>query len=72
MARYSGARGCTGVILAAANLEPELCTQAFAGDVKAQRALLSAHRIVREDAPHGLKRELNARFGTPTHCRHHV
>ena len=72
MALFSGALGCTGVILAAANLEPELCTQAFAGDVEAQRSLLPAHRIAREDAPHGLKRELNARFGTPAHCRHHT
>ena len=40
MALYSGALGCTGAILAAANLEPELCAKAFAGDVDAQRSLL--------------------------------
>jgi 4-hydroxy-tetrahydrodipicolinate synthase len=72
MALYAGALGCTGVILAAANLEPELCTKAFAGEVEAQRALLPAHRIAKEDVPNALKRELNARYGTPAHCRHHV
>ena len=37
--------GCTGAILAAANLEPELCGEAFAGNVAAQKDLLDAHRI---------------------------
>ncbi len=66
-----GALGCTGAILAAANLEPELSAKAFAGDVDSQRSLLDAHRIASFDSPHGLKRELHARYGTPPHCRHH-
>ena len=37
--------GCTGAILAAANLEPELCADAFAGNVQAQKDLLWAHKI---------------------------
>ncbi len=71
MALYAGALGCTGAILAAANLEPELSAKAFAGDVDAQRSLLDAHLIASFDSPHGLKRELHARYGTPPHCRHH-
>ena len=49
MALYAGALGCTGAILAAANLEPELAAKAFGGDVAAQRALVDSapHRVVR-------------------------
>ena len=49
MALYAGALGCTGAILAAANLEPELSAKAFAGDVDAQRcaARRPPHRVVR-------------------------
>ena len=43
---YAGQLGCTGAILAAANLEPELCADAFAGNVPAQKDLLHAHKIV--------------------------
>jgi 4-hydroxy-tetrahydrodipicolinate synthase len=71
MVLYAGALGCTGAILAAANLEPELAAKAFGGDVDAQRSLLDAHRIASFDSPHGLKRELHARYGTSPHCRHH-
>ena len=73
MALYAGALGCTGAILAAANLEPEL-QRARRSPATSTRSvsLLDAHRIASFDSPHGLKRELHARYGTPPHCRHHA
>lgn len=61
---YAGLLGCTGAILAAANLDPEGCVAAFEGDGTAQRNLLDAHRSVGTDFPRGLKRELRRRLGT--------
>jgi 4-hydroxy-tetrahydrodipicolinate synthase len=66
---YAGMLGCTGCILAAANLEPERCIDAFAGDIAAQKALLPAHRIVSMYGVKGIKEELARRFGTSTVCR---
>lgn len=66
---YAGILGCTGCILAAANLEPERCIDAFAGDVSAQKALLPAHRIVSQIGVKGIKEELARRYGTSTVCR---
>jgi len=66
---YAGMLGCTGCILAAANLEPERCIDAFAGDISAQKALLSAHRIVSAYGVKGIKEELARKFGTSTVCR---
>src|SRR5215211_5375627 len=40
MVAWAGMLGATGAILAAANLEPELCVDAFAGSVAAQKDLL--------------------------------
>jgi 4-hydroxy-tetrahydrodipicolinate synthase len=66
---YAGLLGCTGCILAAANLEPERCIDAFAGDVGAQKDLLFAHKIVSLYGAKGIKEELSRRYGTSTVCR---
>ena len=66
---YAGMLGLTGAILAAANLEPELCADAFAGQVAAQKDLLFAHRIVSHYGVKGIKEELARKFGTSTVCR---
>lgn len=59
----AGAVGATGAILALANAEPQLCAAALGGDGKAQRALLSAHRIASTDFPVGIKSLVAERFG---------
>jgi 4-hydroxy-tetrahydrodipicolinate synthase len=69
IALYAGTLGVTGMILAAANLEPELCADAFAGSVAAQKALLSAHRVVSTYGVKGIKEELARKFATSTVCR---
>jgi dihydrodipicolinate synthase/N-acetylneuraminate lyase len=69
VAAYAGMLGCTGMILAAANLEPELCADAFAGSVPAQRDLVFAHRVVSTYGVKGLKEELARKYGTSTVCR---
>lgn len=69
VAAYAGMLGCTGAILAAANLEPERCIDAFAGDIAAQKDLLPAHKIVSVAGVKGIKEELARRFGTSTSCR---
>jgi 4-hydroxy-tetrahydrodipicolinate synthase len=66
---YAGLLGCTGAILATANLEPELCMDAFAGNVSAQKDLLGYHQIVVQKGVKGIKEELARRFGTSTVCR---
>jgi 4-hydroxy-tetrahydrodipicolinate synthase len=65
----AGALGCTGAILAVANVEPERAKAAFAGNASAQRALYAAHAAARRDFPHGLKRAMAERFGTSTAAR---
>jgi 4-hydroxy-tetrahydrodipicolinate synthase len=66
---YAGLLGATGTILAAANLAPEDCVTAWAGDAAAQRRLLATHRATRDRFPHGLKAAVSRRFGTPTAAR---
>jgi dihydrodipicolinate synthase/N-acetylneuraminate lyase len=61
--------GCAGAILAAANLEPELCLDAFAGSVQAQKDLLGAHKILTLYGIKGIKEELARKFATSTVCR---
>lgn len=65
---HAGAIGCAGAILALANVEPERCAEAFAGDGRAQRGLMAAHLAARR-FPHGLKAAMAARFGTSTTAR---
>lgn len=69
LALTAGALGCAGAILAAANLEPELCADAFAGGVQAQKDLLAYHLIVNHKGVKGIKEELARRYGTSTVCR---
>jgi 4-hydroxy-tetrahydrodipicolinate synthase len=61
----AGPLGATGAILAVANLEPELCVKAFAGDAAAQRDLTGAHLAVRAGGPPALKRLLAEQRQTP-------
>jgi dihydrodipicolinate synthase/N-acetylneuraminate lyase len=58
-----GLSGGTGAILAAANVEPELCCEAFAGDGKAQRDLTDVHLAGRAGGPPALKAILAERRG---------
>ena len=60
----AGPLGCAGAILALANVEPELCIDAFSGDAGAQRALTPAHLAANERFPAGLKELVTKRFGT--------
>jgi 4-hydroxy-tetrahydrodipicolinate synthase len=66
---YAGMFGCAGAILAVANLEPELCIDAFAGSTEAQKDLVASHRLLTEYGVKGVKEELARRFGTSTACR---
>jgi 4-hydroxy-tetrahydrodipicolinate synthase len=59
----AGPMGGTGAILALANVEPEGCCRAFAGDAAAQRALAGAHLEVKAGGPAALKRILSRRGG---------
>jgi 4-hydroxy-tetrahydrodipicolinate synthase len=59
----AGPMGGTGAILAAANVEPELCCAAFAGDGNAQRALAEVHLAGRAGGPRALKAILAQRHG---------
>ena len=66
---WAGMLGATGAILAAANLEPELAVDAFAGNVQAQKDLLYAHKTTTCYGVKGIKEELSRRYGTSTVCR---
>jgi 4-hydroxy-tetrahydrodipicolinate synthase len=59
----AGPMGGAGAILALANVEPEACSRAFAGDAAAQRGLADIHLEVREGGPAALKRILGQRSG---------
>lgn len=65
----AGAIGAAGAILAAANLEPRRCLDAFAGDVEAQIALQETIDILRPSAAGAIKARLHERFGTTARCR---
>jgi dihydrodipicolinate synthase/N-acetylneuraminate lyase len=60
----AGPVGAAGAILALANVEPERCCRAFAGDAGAQRELADRHLQVRSGGPAALKRILSADRGT--------
>jgi 4-hydroxy-tetrahydrodipicolinate synthase len=60
----AAALGLPGAILAVANVDPEHAIAAFAGDPTAQKALLTAHRRVKNRFPFGLKDAMADRFGT--------
>jgi 4-hydroxy-tetrahydrodipicolinate synthase len=60
----AGPMGAAGAILALANIEPERCVAAFAGDAAAQRALAEPHLAVHRDGPAALKAVLAGTHGT--------
>ncbi len=59
----AGPMGAEGAILALANVEPEECCLAFAGDASAQRRIADVHLAVREGGPAAIKRILSSRAG---------
>jgi 4-hydroxy-tetrahydrodipicolinate synthase len=61
--------GIAGAILAAANVAPEPCAAAFAGDGAAQAGLAAVHRGVSADFPTGIKRLVADRFGVSAATR---
>lgn len=60
----AGPLGCAGAILAVANVEPELCSAAFAGSAKAQRELTDIHLAARAGGPPVLRQMLAASDAT--------
>jgi 4-hydroxy-tetrahydrodipicolinate synthase len=60
----AGLAGCAGAILALANVEPERCSAAFAGDIDVQRALIERHLEAKQRFPRGLKAMIARRFST--------
>jgi 4-hydroxy-tetrahydrodipicolinate synthase len=56
----AGPLGCTGAILAVANVAPELCAAAFAGSAQAQLELTDVHLAVRAGGPPVLRQMLAA------------
>lgn len=60
----AGAIGCSGVILALANVDPEGCQRAWDGDGTVQRELINGHRAQALAGIGGLKRALCALHGT--------
>lgn len=59
----AGALGGAGGILALANVAPELCAAAFAGDADAVRTMTPAHLACERDFPRGVKELVAERFG---------
>jgi 4-hydroxy-tetrahydrodipicolinate synthase len=60
----AGAIGCSGAILALANVDPDGCLRAWHGDGTVQRELISGHRSNALAGIAGLKRALCALHGT--------
>ncbi len=65
----AGPMGAAGAILALANLEPERCVAAFAGDAAAQLAVADRHLEARSGGPAALKKMLAAETGLPAVTR---
>ena len=64
LVHLAGAIGCSGAILALANIDPEGCLRAWKGDGTVQRELISGHRSNALAGIAGLKRALCALHGT--------
>jgi 4-hydroxy-tetrahydrodipicolinate synthase len=64
-----GAIGAAGGLVAAANMAPEDCVAALAGDVAAQLRVAAADRAASVDFPAGYKRATAERFGVPPFAR---
>jgi 4-hydroxy-tetrahydrodipicolinate synthase len=65
----AGAVGAAGAILALANVMPETCAAAFAGDGRAQRALIRPHLTAARAFPDGIKALVAERFGVSRAAR---
>lgn len=65
----AGPMGGAGAVLALANVEPERCVVAFAGDAVTQRDLAERHLEVVEAGPAALKRLLARSHGLSATCR---
>lgn len=65
----AGPLGATGAILALANVEPEQCAAAFAGELPAQRGLIDLHLRSLDQFPLGVKEMVAERYGTPARLR---
>ncbi len=65
----AGPLGAAGAILALANIEPERCAAAFAGDAAAQLGLADSHLSVQRGGVAALKAVLAADRGTPAVTR---
>lgn len=66
---HAAAIGCSGAILALANVDPEGCIRAWQGDGRVQRELVNGHRAGALSGIPGLKRALCALHGTSPVCR---
>lgn len=66
---FAGPLGCTGAILALANVDPERCIAAFDGDATAQLELVATHQRAHERFPRGLKELVAKEFGVSAACR---
>lgn len=64
LVHLAAAIGCAGAILALANVDPEGCARAWAGDGDCQRELINGHRAQSLAGIAGLKRTLCALQGT--------
>lgn len=69
LAYLAGAMGAAGAILALANVEPERCLAALAGDAGAQLALVEPDILASRRFPAELKALTARRYGTPTPAR---
>jgi 4-hydroxy-tetrahydrodipicolinate synthase len=65
----AGPLGAAGALLALANVEPERCAAAFAGDVQAQRELTQRHLASSRGGVPALKRILAEDWGRPVPVR---
>jgi dihydrodipicolinate synthase/N-acetylneuraminate lyase len=65
----AGPLGATGALLALANVEPERCVAAFAGDAAAQRELTDRHLAASLGGVPALKRTLAEDWGRPVYVR---
>ena len=64
LVHLAAAIGCSGAILALANVDPDGCLRAWKGDGTVQRELISGHRSNALAGIDGLKRALCALHGT--------
>ncbi len=65
----AGQLGATGALLALANVEPERCAAAFAGDAAAQREITQRHLAAGRGGVPALKRLLSEDWGRPVPVR---